>query len=50
MANSHNLFQVFNTDLQITDTKKNRSKTTLRRNIQVIIRNFLCKDHTRWVL
>ncbi|MFA5640433.1 MAG: CBASS cGAMP synthase [Bacteroidales bacterium] len=44
MANSHNLFQVFNTDLQITDTKKNRLINS-RDNLRKKIKDYFTKKH-----
>jgi hypothetical protein len=44
MANSHNLFQVFNTDLQITDTKKNRLINS-RDNLRKKIKDYFTEKH-----
>ena len=45
MANTHNLFQQFNTDLQITSTKKDRMITS-RDNLRKKIRKYFSEEHT----
>jgi hypothetical protein len=44
MANTHNLFQQFNSDLQITSTKKNKMITS-RDNLRRKIRKYFSEEH-----
>lgn len=44
MANTHNLFQQFNSDLQITSTKKDRMITS-RDNLRKKIRKYFSEEH-----
>lgn len=47
MANTHSLFQTFNSDLQITNTKKNRLITS-RDNLRDKIRTHFSKNHPNY--
>jgi len=44
MANTHNLFQTFNSDLQVTPTKKERMITS-RDNLRKKIRKYFSEEH-----
>jgi len=48
MANTHNLFQKFNSDLQITSTKRNKMITS-RDNLREKTRKYFDKEHSNYV-
>lgn len=47
MANTHNLFQVFCTDLKITDTKDKKLDKS-RENLRITIKNYFKKNHPNY--